>query len=233
MWPRSNCWPGFFFSTHAKKAATSASSSLGLIKRTISSHSPKILSLSYKRLVWPRLETGMVLESPFFKKDVKILEDVQRRATMMVSGLRNSLTLQGYASWNSQLWFTEEDRVMPFWFISLLIQRHLLISFLWRLRTLIQRDITFSFPGISPQSGNAPIFWPTVLPTFGTNYCQIPLLPKPQTALRTVSTTNGQQKNGSITGKHSNQQHQTTSQIYIFNYMSCIINSGVSTRKNP
>ena len=75
------------FSTHAKKAAASASSSLGLIKRTISSRSPKILSLLYKGLVWPRLETGMVLASPFFKKDAKILEDVQRRATKMVSGL--------------------------------------------------------------------------------------------------------------------------------------------------
>ena len=61
--------------------------SLGLIKRTISSQSPKILSLLYKGLVWPRLETGMVLASPFFKKDAKILEDVQRRATKMVSGL--------------------------------------------------------------------------------------------------------------------------------------------------
>ena len=65
------------FSTHAKKAAASASSSLGLIKRTISSRSPKILSFLYKGLVRPRLETGMVLASPFFKKDVKILEDVQ------------------------------------------------------------------------------------------------------------------------------------------------------------
>ena len=75
------------FSTHAKKAAASASSSLGLIKRTISSHSPKMPSLLYKGLVWPRPETGMVLASPFFKKDVTILEDIQRRATKMVSGL--------------------------------------------------------------------------------------------------------------------------------------------------
>ena len=60
------------FSTHTKKAAASASSSLGLIKRTIR----------------PWLETGMVLASPFFKKDAKILEVVQRRATKMVSGLR-------------------------------------------------------------------------------------------------------------------------------------------------
>ncbi|XP_065561312.1 uncharacterized protein LOC136027777 [Artemia franciscana] len=56
------------FSTHAKKAAASVSSSLGLIKRTISSHSPKILSLLYKGLVQPRLETGMVLAFPIFQE---------------------------------------------------------------------------------------------------------------------------------------------------------------------
>ena len=108
---------------------------------------------------------------------------------------------------------------MPFWFINLLIQRQFLIFFLWRLRTLVEGDITCSYPGISPQSSNTPILLPTMLPTSGTNYCQIPLLPKSQTALRTILTTNGQHKNGSITGKHSNQQHQTTSQVYVFNYV--------------
>ena len=53
------------FSTHTKKAAASASSPLGLIKRTISSLSPKNLRLLHKGLVWPRLETGMVLASQF------------------------------------------------------------------------------------------------------------------------------------------------------------------------
>ena len=75
------------FSTHVTKAVASASSSLGLVKRTISSCSPKTVSFLYKALVWPRLETCMVLASPFFTKDVKIPEDVKRRATKMVSGL--------------------------------------------------------------------------------------------------------------------------------------------------
>ena len=145
-----------------------------------------------------------------------------------------NIPLQPYVSWNSQLWFIEEDGVMPFWFINLLIQRQFLVFFLWRLRILVQGDITWSYPGISPQSGNTPLIsLPTVLPTSGTNYCQIPLLPKPQTDLRTILTMNGQKKNGSITGKHSNQQDHTTSQVYVFNYVSCVINSGVSTRKNP
>jgi len=150
----------------------------------------------------------------------------------MVSGLHELPypTRWNYASWNSQLWFIEEDGVMPFRFKNLLIQRQFLVFFLWCLRILVQGDTTWSYPGISPQSSNAPIFLPTVLPTSGTNYCQIPLLPKPKTALRTILITNGQKKNRIITGKHSNQQHQTTSQVFVFNYVSCAINSGVSTR---
>ena len=31
----------------------------------------------------------------------------------------------------------------------------------------------------------------------------------------------------------SESANQTTSQVYVFNYVSCVINSGVSTRKNP
>jgi len=64
-------------------------------------------------------------------------------------------------------------------------------------------------------------------------YCQTPLLPKPQTALRTILTTNGQQKNGSITGKHSNQQHQTTSQSARIQLCVMYYQSGIPTRKNP
>jgi len=69
------------FRNHVKKVAASASSSLGLIKRTISSCSPKILNLLYKGIVQSRLETCMVHASPLFKKDI------QRRDTKMVSGM--------------------------------------------------------------------------------------------------------------------------------------------------
>ena len=42
----------------------------------------------YKALVRPRLEVGMSLASPYFKKDKEILERVQQRATKMVKGLK-------------------------------------------------------------------------------------------------------------------------------------------------
>ena len=77
------------FSTHAKAAAAASSLARAHKKNNflLFSYSRTILSHLYKGLVWPRLETGMVLASPFFKKDVKILEDVQRRATKVGSGL--------------------------------------------------------------------------------------------------------------------------------------------------
>jgi hypothetical protein len=61
---------------------------LGLIKHIISSRSPKVISLLYKRLVHPKLEVGMFLASPYFKKDIKFLEDVQRRASKVTAGMQ-------------------------------------------------------------------------------------------------------------------------------------------------
>ena len=54
------------FSTHAKRSAAGASSTLGLIKCTISTCSSKVISLLYKGLVHPKLEVGMSLASPYF-----------------------------------------------------------------------------------------------------------------------------------------------------------------------
>ena len=68
--------------------AAGASSALGLIKRTISTCSPKVISLQYKGPVRPKLEVGKPLASPYFKKDIKVLEDVQRRSTKVISGMQ-------------------------------------------------------------------------------------------------------------------------------------------------
>ena len=68
------------FSSHAKSVSSSANKTLGIIKRTISSRHPRVFMKLYKALVCPRLEVGMSLAAPFFKKDKKLLEDVQHRA---------------------------------------------------------------------------------------------------------------------------------------------------------
>ena len=61
---------------------------MGLIKRTLSTRSLKVISLLYNGLVFPKLEAGMYLVTSCFKKDIKVLEDVQRRAIKVISGMQ-------------------------------------------------------------------------------------------------------------------------------------------------
>lgn len=76
------------FSTQCSKAAARASSVLGLIHRNfrrIDVHDFRVL---YKMYVRPHLEYCVQAWSPWLIKDMNCLENVQRRATRMVSGLR-------------------------------------------------------------------------------------------------------------------------------------------------
>ena len=72
------------FGSHAAIAASSAIQTLGTTKGTISSHSPGVMTTLYKALVQPKLEIGMTLASPFYKKENFILEAVQRGATKLI-----------------------------------------------------------------------------------------------------------------------------------------------------
>ena len=51
-------------------------------------HSPKIISLLFKRLVHPKVEVRISLASPYFQKDITVLEDFQRHATKVISGMQ-------------------------------------------------------------------------------------------------------------------------------------------------
>ena len=59
---------------------------LWMIKRTFSYKSIDNLLLLYKSLVRPHLEYCMQAWSPHLRKDINLLEGVQRRATRMVLG---------------------------------------------------------------------------------------------------------------------------------------------------
>ena len=71
-------------STQASKAATTANSVLGRIKRTFTCLDEETVPLLYKALVRPRMEFAIQAWSPYLKKDIAKLEKVQRRATKLV-----------------------------------------------------------------------------------------------------------------------------------------------------
>ena len=63
---------------------------LGMIKRSIQFKSKKVIVKLYKSLVRPRLEYCIQAWSPYLRKDIDMIERVQRRATKLVDGLKNA-----------------------------------------------------------------------------------------------------------------------------------------------
>ena len=62
---------------------------LGMIKRNFVDRSKDIILPLFKSLVRPHLEYSCQVWCPHYKKDIKLIEGVQRRATKLVHGLEN------------------------------------------------------------------------------------------------------------------------------------------------
>ena len=80
--------PDLKFSSQAAHAASKANSVLGMLKNTFVSRDPIIWATLYRTYVRPHLEFAISVWNPFLKRDKKVLEKVQRRATRLPKPLR-------------------------------------------------------------------------------------------------------------------------------------------------
>jgi hypothetical protein len=71
------------------KAVNTANKVLGMIKRSFSVRDKDVILQLYKSLVRPHLEYSIQAWRPHFQKDIDLIEGVQRRATKLISDLKD------------------------------------------------------------------------------------------------------------------------------------------------
>jgi len=74
----------FKFPCHINAVICTASKMIGIIYRTFRMLTPHTLRLLYTSLVRPHLDYACVVWQPYFLKDIRALEAVQRRATRLL-----------------------------------------------------------------------------------------------------------------------------------------------------
>ena len=74
---------------HIAKIVKSANRLLGMIRRTITCKNKSNILNLYISLVRPILDYGAAIWNPHLKEDIQKIERIQRRATKMITGMRN------------------------------------------------------------------------------------------------------------------------------------------------
>ena len=77
------------FSEQCHEAAKKANRVAGQVMKTMTNKSKEVIVPLYKALVRPHLEYCVQVWNPFLRKDIDLLEKVQRRTTKRIKGLNN------------------------------------------------------------------------------------------------------------------------------------------------
>ena len=76
------------FRTHIQLNVNKANSIVGLIRRSFTYLDETMFKLLFMSLVRPHLEYASSVWNPYMSKDIDLIENVQRRATKIIPGLK-------------------------------------------------------------------------------------------------------------------------------------------------
>ena len=76
-------------SEQCRISASKGNQILGMIRRNITYKENSLIVPLYKAIVRPQLEYCIHARSPYLRKDIDMLEKIQRRATKLIPGLRD------------------------------------------------------------------------------------------------------------------------------------------------
>ena len=77
------------FRSHIDRMSKKANGVLGLIRRSFEYINTDMFKTLFTSLVRPHLEYGNIIWAPYYKKDIKVIENVQRRGIKMEPELKD------------------------------------------------------------------------------------------------------------------------------------------------